>query len=353
VSLEQMSGVVATDVDAARVKALAGTPIRAFGDALWDAGLCLRNQGDIDAQHIAGAIATATHGSGTKQQSFSASARGFRLALASGDVIEVGNDDPDLLAALQTSLGTLGIVTQVELDVVPAFALHEQIDFWATEEILDRWDDEMRDRRHFSFFWMPSAESADLLFMETPAGMDMADHALVKRYDELPADAADAPEAHRRNGTRRIDRPYRIYPDPDLVGEIVTRELEYMVPSEHGKQAFLALREFLLVERPDNGFPIEVRAVAAENAWLSPFHSRDSVAISICGHEHRRWREFIKQVHDVLLPFEPRPHWGKLHHFDAKMLATTLPRFEDFKKVRRRLDPDGFFLNPSLAALFG
>jgi FAD/FMN-containing dehydrogenase len=346
-----MVGILAADSTTHRVIALPGTPIRAFGGPLWDAGLCLKNQGDIDTQHIAGAIATATHGSGEAEQSFSATVRGLRAVLASGELIEVGEDQPDLLAAMQVSLGTLGIITQIELNVRPAFALREQIDFWPVDEVLDRWDAEMRDRRHFSFFWMPSADSADLLFMDTPSGMNMADQALVKRYDELPAAAADNPDAYRTEGTRRIDRPYRIYPDPDFEGPIVNRELEYMVPYDRGKEAFGALRRFLLEQRPDNGFPVEVRAIAGDDAWLSPFYERDSVSISICGHEHRGWTEFLRQVHDVLLPFQPRPHFGKVHQFSAGTLAAALPRFGDFQATRRRLDPDGVLLNASLAAL--
>jgi FAD/FMN-containing dehydrogenase len=121
-----------------------------FGDPLWEAGLCLKNQGDIDTQHIVGAMSTATHGSGIRQQCFSAMARRFRVVLPSGEATDVTADNPELLAAMQVSLGLLGVITEVELEVRDAFALAERVEFWPLEEILARWDHEMASRRHLT-----------------------------------------------------------------------------------------------------------------------------------------------------------------------------------------------------------
>ena len=288
-------------------------------------------------------------------QSFSGTARGFRVVQPDGSVAVVGEDQPDLLAALQTSLGMLGVITQVELDVRPAFTLREQIDFWPLAEILERWDDEMAARRHFSFFYMPYSDSAEMLFLESPGGMDLADHGFVKRYDERDADAAPGTGTDLPPGAfrRRTDRPYRIYPDPPFEGEVVHRELEYMVPYQPGKDAFMALRSLIRSRRPRNRFPVEIRSIAADQAMLSPFYERDSISISICGHRDDDYHGFLTAVHDVLEPFEPRPHWGKLHYFDRASLRQRLPRFGDFVALRDRLDPGGTFLNESLAGLFG
>ncbi len=231
--LDRMAGLVRADRERCRAVVRPGSSIGSLGDPLWDGGLCLHNQGDIDTQHIAGAISTSTHGSGTGLQSFSGTARGFRVVQPDGSVAVVGEDQPDLLAGLQTSLGMLGVITQVELDVRPAFTLREQIDFWPLAEILERWDVEMASRRHFSFFWLPYSDSAETLFLESTGGMDLADHGFVKRYDERDAGCRAAVE-HRtcrrgrsaggltvRTGSTRT----RLFE-----GEIVQRELEYMVP---------------------------------------------------------------------------------------------------------------------------
>jgi FAD/FMN-containing dehydrogenase len=351
ISLDRMNGIVDADTGSKLVRVRSGTRIRDFGDPLWGMGLCLKNQGDIDSQHIAGAISTATHGSGIRQQCFSATARRFRVVLPSAEAIDVTEDNPELLAAMQVSLGLLGVITEVELKAREAFAIAERIEFWPLEEILARWDNEMSNRRHFSFFWMPAADSPDRLFMDYPDGLDMTDWARVKLYDELPASSAD--ERGSAPGVDRLDRPYRIYPDPDFQGEIAMRELEYMVPFDRGKDAFLALRELVLEKYPDNKYPIEIRSIGADNAYLSPFYERDSISVSICGHKYLDYRAFLADVATTLDPFEPRPHWGKIHYMNRQRLQAAFPQYGRFLGIRERLDPSGTFLGPHLSPAFG
>jgi FAD/FMN-containing dehydrogenase len=351
ISLDRMSGIVHADPGSKLVRVRSGTPIRDFGDPLWGMGLCLKNQGDIDSQHIAGAMSTATHGSGIRQQCFSATARRFRVVLPSAEAIDVTEDNPELLAAMQVSLGLLGVITEVELQAREAFAIAERIEFWPLEEILARWDNEMSNRHHFSFFWMPAADSPDRLFMEYPDGLDMTDWARVKLYDELPA--SSLAERGSAAGADRFDRPYRIYPDPDFQGEITMRELEYMVPFDRGKDAFLALRELVLEKYPDNKYPIEIRSIAADNAYLSPFYARDSISVSICGHKNLDYRGFLADVATTLDPYDSRPHWGKIHYMDRQRLQAAFPQYDRFTGIRERLDPSGTFLGPHLSPAFG
>ena len=351
ISLDRMSGIVHADPGSKLVRARSGTRIRDFGDPLWGMGLCLKNQGDIDSQHIAGAMSTATHGSGIRQQCFSATARRFRVVLPSAEAIDVTEDNPELLAAMQVSLGLLGVITEIELKAREAFAIAERIEFWPLEEILARWDNEMSNRHHFSFFWMPAADSPDRLFMEYPDGLDMTDWARVKLYDELPA--SSLAERGSAAGADRFDRPYRIYPDPDFQGEITMRELEYMVPFDRGKDAFLALRELVLEKYPDNKYPIEIRSIAADNAYLSPFYARDSISVSICGHKNLDYRGFLADVATTLDPYDSRPHWGKIHYMDRQRLQAAFPQYDRFTGIRERLDPSGTFLGPHLNPAFG
>jgi FAD/FMN-containing dehydrogenase len=273
------------------------------------------------------------------------------VVLPSGEAIDVTDDDPELLAAMQVSLGLLGVITEVELEVRDAFALAERIEFWPLEEILSRWDTEMSTRRHFSLFWMPAADSPDRLFMEYPDGLDMTDWSRVKLYDEMPASSLAGGTTPPEQG--RLDRPYRIYPDPDFQGEIVMRELEYMVPFDRGKEAFLALRDLVLEKYPDNKYPIEIRSIAADTAYLSPFYHQDSISVSICGHKYLNYREFLADVARTLDPFDPRPHWGKIHYMDKQRLQAAFPEYGRFESIRKRLDPSGAFLGPYLSPLFG
>ncbi len=356
INTDKLNGIRNIDTENAFVTVGPGTRIRELGDPLWEAGLTLQNQGDIDSQHIVGAMSTATHGSGLRNRSFAATTRRLRLVTPTGEVMDIDESQPDLLAAARVSLGLLGVITEVEFVARAKFALTEKLEFWSLEEVLERWDDENANRRHFSFFWMPAADSPDRLFMEYPEGMNMADRSRVKLYDEMPAEVLDdsgLTQLISERGFTRLDRPYRIYPDPDFQGEIQMRELEYMVPYEHGKDAFMALRDLCLHRYPDNKYPIETRFIAAEDAWLSPFYNRDSVSISICGHKPQDFMGFLADVAKVLDPFDPRPHWGKIFFMDQERVEKAFPKYADFVETRRRLDPNGLLLNNELAALFG
>ena len=347
--LGRMTGVTAIDAARHRVTVSAGTTIRQMGDPLWAARLCLKNQGDIDAQQIAGAIGTATHGSGAAQQCFSAMATKFRVVLATGEVREVSTEEPRTLAAARVAMGMLGVVTEVELDVREAFGLAENLEYWPVEQVLERFDDEMAHRRHFSFFWMPYDGSPRSLFMDWPATVGPGDCALVKLYDEVPRESlSSVPDPKYR----RVDRSYRIYPDPDFEGVIVNRELEYFVRYEAGKDAFLALRELILAKYPDQLYPIEVRSIAADDAYLSPFYQRPSISISICGHEDKDYMGFLADVAATLDDFDARPHWGKLNFMTRERIARLFPRLDDFEAVRQELDPHETFLSPYLSTLF-
>ena len=218
-----LNGVVATDVPRRRATALAGTPIHDFYEPLWSAGLALKNQGDIDDQQIAGAVATATHGSGIRNRCFSGVVRGVRLVTATGEVREIGENEPDLLRAAQVSVGMLGVMTQLELEVTAQYRLSEQIDLWAWEEVLERWDELVHEHRHFGFFWLPTEESA-ALYNLSGHGDTMADKCYVKIYDEP---APDVPDSSVEG--RRVERCYRIYP---MVYSPNFHELEYFVPLE-------------------------------------------------------------------------------------------------------------------------
>lgn len=341
--LSALSGIVGVDAGRHRATALAGTQICGFYEPLWNEGLALINQGDIDTQQIAGAVSTATHGSGPRYTSLSGVVRALRLVTASGEVCHISEDEPELLRAAQVSVGMLGVVTQLELEVTQAYRLKEQVGLWPWEQVMERWDELVTQHRHFGLFWLPTEESGALYNLDGH-GESMADKCYVKIYDEASPDEPDD-----ATPGRRVDRCYRIYPmvyDPNF------HELEYFVPLEKGPDALQAMRELMLASLPQSLYPMEVRTVGPDDAYLSPNYQTATTVISVSGQPGTDYWDYLRSVDRLLAQFDARVHWGKLHFLTPDRLHTLYPRAQDFIEIRRRFDPEGTFLNPHLRELF-
>jgi FAD/FMN-containing dehydrogenase len=342
-NLSGLGGIRSVDTERRRVVVGPATTIGEFGEPLWAAGLSLVNQGDIVAQQIAGAVSTATHGSGLRLGSFSAGVRRLRIATAAGEIVEIGEDEPELLHAAQVAVGMLGVITELELEVATAYRLRERIEHWSWEEAWGRFDELAQEHRHYSFFWMPSEDSAALYGLATP-GVQMADRCHVKIYDEVDDSTPDSDEPHRRVGPA-----YVIYP---MVYEPNFHELEYFVPYERGREALAAMRELMLASLPASVFPMEVRTVGRDQAFLSHSYERDTVVISVSGTPGTDYEPYLRDVDRLLGQFDARVHWGKLHYLTREQLRDRYPRADAFIDVRRGLDPAGTFLNDHLRPLF-
>lgn len=124
------------------------------------------------------------------------------------------------------------------------------------------------------------------------------------------------------------------------------------MPYERGREAIAAMRDLMLARQPIAVFPMEVRTVAAEDAWLSHSYGRDSVVISVSGQPGTDYGPYLREVDALLGGLDARVHWGKLHLLTRDGLLARYPRAADFIALRRELDPDGVFLNEHLGALF-
>jgi FAD/FMN-containing dehydrogenase len=341
--LSALNGIVDVDTERRRVTAGAATQIRDFYEPLWNRGLALVNQGDIDTQQIAGAVSTATHGSGPRYTSLSGVVRRVRLITAAGEVLEIGEDQPELLRAAQVAVGMLGVITQLELQVTDAYRLKEQVGLWPWQEVMDRWDELVSEHRHFGLFWLPTEESGALYNLDGH-GESMADKAYVKIYDEAAPDEPDD-----ATPGRRTDRCYRIYPmvyDPNF------HELEYFVPLDKGPDALRAMRELMLESLPMSVYPMEVRTVGPDDAYLSPNYETATTVISVSGQPGTDYWDYLRSVDALLTQFDARVHWGKLHFLTPERLHALYPHADDFIAIRRELDPAGRFLNGHLRELF-
>jgi FAD/FMN-containing dehydrogenase len=232
-------------------------------------------------------------------------------------------------------------MTEVTIKVAPAYNLHARTDIMKLDEVMERFDSDVEEYRHFGLFWMPTDQSARLYNLDG-AG---ADDCVVKRYREFGVDEAP-PELgpHERFGPA-----HQIYPmvyDPNF------HEVEYFLPLGHAREILDEMRRLMVRWLPLSVYPLEIRVVAQDEAWMSPNYQRDNLVVSISGEPGKEYSPYLRACDSLFAEYRGRPHWGKLHFMTADRVARLFPRYQDFVDVRRRLDPKGVFLNPHTRALF-
>lgn len=366
VCLKDMSGVISADPETGRAHVYAGTSIRDLGEPLWDAGLSLPNQGDVDPQSMAGAVGTSTHGTGVTLPSLSSVPTAIKLVTGSGTALTCsGTTDRDIFTAARCAMGTLGIMTEMELQCVPRYGLKGKQWLEPLKDVLAKINTWKAEHRHFEFWLFPYSEYAMVKMLDptdevpevqTEKEEDWpSEDTLLKWAVELVRIAPFMNGVLQDNLDALIDPTeyygpaFQVFPSPR---DVRFNEMEYQVPADQGPEALLAVQKAIQDADIPLAFPIEYRYVKADNAWLSPFYGRDSASISVHQYHKQDYRPLFATVEPVFDGFEGRPHWGKLHTKTGPELAALYPRFEDFARIRRELDPKGVFLNAHMAAIF-
>lgn len=363
VSLAALRGVISVDAQTGEASIWAGTRLAQIGEPLWERGRGLINQPDIDSQALAGAIATSTHGTGATLGSMSSDVARIRLVTANGEVLECSRDqNVDLFNAARTSFGALGAVSQIVMRTREAYKLRERTWMMPLHEGLER-AAQLRDQhRHFEMYALPHGDYIQGITLDETDAPDS------------PADAVNNSEAEFRKAAKIIDalpflrsliinfaagsvdpeertgRSYRI------LGNVRTmrfNEMEYTVPAEHGPACLAEILETIRRDDIDVIFPLEYRYVQADDIWLSPFYQRPGCAISCHNFHDRDYQKYFAAIEPIFWKYQGRPHPGKIHTLEAKQLAALYPRWDDFLRIRRELDPKDRLLNDHLQRVFG
>lgn len=346
-SLARMRGVTHVDRDARQVTVSAGTTINELVAVLKEHDLSMVNQGDIDSQAVAGALTTGTHGTGARLGNLASSVVGMTLVQPDGSREVADASRPDLLEASRVSLGTLGVISEMSLQVSDAYHLHEKIWREDFESAMERHDELAEQHRHFGFFWCPTPQSRELYCLPDTAATstsgrdaDVCEMKVMDVTDREPFTAEFEKVAYSSD-------VYPITYVPNF------HELEYAVPVAHGIEAVREVRRLMLEDFPEALYPIEYRFTAGDSGWMSPFHEQDSVTVSVSGQPGLDYWDYLRAVDEVLGSFGSRPHWGKLHFLTRDDVTRLYPRAGDFRRLRGEMDPDGRFLNEHLRPLLG
>jgi len=359
-SLRSMSGVTTVDPEARTVTVEAGASYGQLCPEIHERGFALHNLASLPHISVAGACATATHGSGVGNGNLATAASAIELVTADGELLQLSRErDGDTFRGAVVHLGALGVLTKVTLDIQPTFDMRQYVyldlPMAAVEEHFDE---------------IVSAGYSVSLFT------DWRDRRVgevwIKRRLE-PGDApAAAPELHGATLATR-----NVHPIVELSAEHCTEQLgvagpwyerlphfrmgftpssgkelqsEYFVPRRNAVEAILAV-EALRDHVSPHLMISELRTIAADDLWMSTAYERDSLAI------HFTWKQDWESVSRVLPmierelgPFEVRPHWGKLFTLASAELQSRYERLEEFKQLAARFDPAGKFRNEFLAS---
>lgn len=356
VSLTELPRIVEVAPDRRTVRVDGGIRYGELFSRLDAEGLALHNTASLPHISVAGAIATATHGSGGRHANLAAGVCGIELIRGDGELVTLRRDtDGDRFAGAVVHLGALGVITALTLDVEPAYEIRQYV-----------YDDVPRASVEAHLPEMLADGYSVSLFTDwTRPDITMA---WLKRRDPVPvgdwygARRADGPRhpvpgMPALNSTDQSGEPgpwhtrlphFRLEFTPSSGEEL---QSEYHLPRERALEAIDAVQAI----GPDVA-PVlqtcELRTIAADDLWLSPNYHRDTFAL------HFTWiadadavLPAVAKLEEALAPLDPRPHWGKVYTTTPETVRAQYDRFSDFVALARGYDPNRIFRNPWLDTL--
>ena len=354
VSVRALKRQVKIDSDAMKATIDAGASYGQICTELYNQEYALHNLASLPHISVAGAIATATHGSGVNNGNLGCAVSGFEFIDASGELRKLSRDeDSEIFEGVVTHLGGLGILTSITLDLLPAFDASQYVyQYLPVKNLLEHFTQIMSDGYSVSLFTDYQSDTVNQVWVKMKASTGQSSPT-DDYYGARPADRDLHPivEISAENCTRQMGIPgpwydrlphFRMEFTPSSGKEL---QSEFFVPLENAAEAF----EVVSAHR-DRLNPVlmisEIRTIAADNQWMSPFYQQDSVAFHFTWDQDRAGVESVLPlIQDGLEHLGARPHWGKVFTIDPDRLQSLYPNLGRFKEVLARYDPRGKFRN--------
>jgi FAD-linked oxidoreductase len=365
VSLDGLTGLVSHTPELHEATAWAGTRLGDLGPALAGVGQEMPNLPDINKQSLAGALSTGTHGTGMTLKALHGEVVGLRIATPDGQILDcTPKSHADVLSASKVGLGAFGIITQVSLINRPLKRIIKRVELRDAEGLYAEWSELQHRHRNVEFYVIPFTGKAALITADEtsepvrPRGADVDTRTLMdlKTLRDLFGFAAPIRRAVAQAMMAHIPPQVMVDEGWKLLSNdrpVRFNEMEYHLPREEQIPALKEVVAAIEKHRSDVFFPIEVRVIEADEAWLSPFHQRPSGSIAVHAYYKDDYKFLFEIVEPILRRRSGRPHWGKLNSLKAADFAALYPRWADACEVRRSIDPTGRLLNPYLKSVFG
>ncbi|HMG88482.1 MAG TPA: FAD-binding protein [Chryseolinea sp.] len=350
--------------DTANNRITVGAGIR-YGDLckyLDERGFAIHNLASLPHISVAGACATATHGSGVRNGNLATAVSGIEFVSGKGDIVQLSRDkDGDTFKGAVVALGSLGIVTKVTLDLIPTFSVRQNVYLnLPVTQLEQHFDEIMSSGYSVSLFTDWQTENMNQLWIKrkvtegeafNPEG-EFFGAALAQRnvHPIIEISAENCTEQMGVAGPWYERLPHFKMDFTPSSGEEL--QAEYFVPRE---KAFAAIKavETLRQDLKNLLLITEIRTVDADDLWMSMAYQRPSVAIHFTlKQDIPGVVNFLPKLEQTLAPFEPRPHWGKLFTLQPSALHSRYGRYRDFLALASQYDPAGKFRNTFMTENF-
>ncbi len=332
-----------------------GMKLRQLNEYLATIGLAVRNLGDVDYQSVAGAIGTATHGTGKPFGGIATGVVAMRIVNGQGDVVVI--DDHETLRGTAVHLGALGVVTEVTIQCVPAFECFAVEQPLLVDELIAAWPDAIEANDHIEFWWLPGSEWALVRANQRASNRQLWHPPVPAITIPEPAQTILGMLGKWQPNAESSVQPHRYHDRSDRVfcsERTAALEMEYSVPAHRGMECLQHVRN-TLSDHPEWKcfYPVEVRYTKADDLWMSTAGDRDSMYIAVHEDPARSVDPYFAAVEPFLAGVDGRPHWGKMHTQTADTLRDRYPHWDDFAALRNQFDPDRTFGSMALEALLG
>ncbi|AWE07404.1 FAD-linked oxidase [Lysinibacillus sp. 2017] len=368
-TLHHLRGLISIDKEAHTATFYAGTYLYEVGPILAEYGLALINMGDIQQQTLAGAISTGTHGTGITLGSFASMVTRWGIVTGEGDYLEHDRGEDALTEALHVSVGMLGILVKVTIQVIPLYSLaytSERHDFHSE---IQNFQQTIRENRNVEWFYFPGSNQIQVKKMKQVApqqqpkiqkiidqaknqalenGLFYVASELCKRKPSLSL-AVSRIASNLVGGEARTGISYEIYPSPRNVKFV---ETEYAISIDQFEACMEEVHAMFLRKEFDVHFPIEVRTTAGEMGYLSPTQGLESTFLAFHMYKGMNESPYFNWIRNMMVKYDGRPHWGKMNNYDDQNIEQFYPNAAKFNEQRKQLDPYNVFLTTYFKNIF-
>lgn len=369
INLDHYNKVIHLDKEKLQVKVQPGIKLWQLNEYLDKEGLALKNLGSISRQSLAGAISTGTHGTGINFQILASQIEEFTLIKANGEKILIHHErDKELFNLSIVNLGSLGVISEMTINIVPAFRLHDQTDVRNFEEVIEHLDEMVNATDHFKLWWFPHTKEV-VVYRYTRTNKQPNDSLLRQWFmDELVSvnmyrlllKIGSINREWRKRINRslvqnfikpldRIEKSYKVFnvPEPPL-----HREVEWAFDISVAKEL---LREYVNMignSKHCINFIQEIRFTKADDYALSPGYGRNTIWLGAYNADNYGWEELKSDFEQLAKKYKGRPHWGKEFNNDKEYLRSMYPKLDTFNMLRAQFDPAGKFMNGYISRIF-